>query len=75
MYVCMYIDIGRPSWNCPLLWAVQLGLGEGPIGIVGPISKPRGTSNSASLKLYHTYALVFSDLTLLYAAKVSCVLM
>ena len=35
MYVCM--DRGRPLWR--YLWdrAFQLGLGEGPIGIVGPM--------------------------------------
>ena len=34
MYVC------RPSWNCPWNRAIQLGLGEGPIRIVGPMSQP-----------------------------------
>ena len=41
MYVCMYR--GRPLWRCPWDWAFQLGQGEGPIGLVGPISQPRGT--------------------------------
>ena len=56
MYVCMYR--GRPSWNCPWEGAIQLGQGEGPIGIVGPISQPRGTNGTASLTLDHTYALL-----------------
>ena len=47
-YVCMYR--GCPPWNCSLLWAVQLGLGEGPIGIVGPISQPRGTHAGSYLR-------------------------
>ena len=55
MYVCMYS--GVPSWNCPLLRVVQLGQGEGPIGIVGPISQPHGTIDTASLTLDHTCAL------------------
>ena len=47
MYVCMYR--GRPSWRCPWDRAFQLGQGEGPIGLVGPISQPRGTNDTASL--------------------------
>ena len=39
MYVCMYR--GRPSWRCPWDRAFQLGQGEGPIGLVGPISQPQ----------------------------------
>ena len=39
-YVCMYR--GRSLWNYPWNWAIQLGLGEGPIGIMGPMSQPRG---------------------------------
>ena len=59
-YVCMYVYMyrGCPSWNCPLLRAVQLGQGEGLIGIVGPISQPHGTIDTASLTLDRTYALV-----------------
>ena len=56
MYVCMYR--GRPLWNCPWKGAIQLGQGEGPIGIVGPISQPHGTIDTASLTLNHTHALV-----------------
>ena len=52
--VCMYR--GRPSWNCPWEAAIQLGQGEGPIGIVGPISQPRGTNGTASLTLERTSA-------------------
>ena len=52
--VCMYR--GRPSWNCPWKGAIQPGQGEGPIGIVGPISQPRGTNGTASLTLERTSA-------------------
>ena len=69
---CVYMYIGCPSWNCPLLRALQLGLGEEPIGIVGPMSQPRGIINTASLTLYHTHAVsysriqhAFSEITLL----------
>ena len=55
-YVCMYR--GRPSWRCPWDRAFQLGQGEGPIGLVHPISQPRGTNGTASLTLNHTYALI-----------------
>ena len=40
MYVCMYR--GRPSWNCPWEGAIQLSQEEGPIGIMGPMSRPLG---------------------------------
>ena len=53
-YVCMYR--GRPSCSCPRDWVFQLGQGEGTIGIMGPISQPRGTVDTASLTLYHTHA-------------------
>ena len=43
-----------PPWD----WAVQLGQGQGPIGLVGPISQPRGTIDTASLMLDHTNALM-----------------
>ena len=57
----MYVRVcsmykGRPSWNCPLLQAIQLGQGEGPIGIVGPMSQPYGTIDTASRKLIPTNA-------------------
>ena len=55
MYVCMYR--GCPSWRCPWNRAFQMGLGEGPIGIVGPVSQPRGSNDTASSTMTHTYAL------------------
>ena len=36
--------------------AFKLGQGEGPIGIVGPISQPHGIIDTASLTLNHTHA-------------------
>ena len=65
MYVCMYRS--RPLWNFPLLRAIQLGLGEGAIGIVGPLSQPSGTIHTASLTLYHTHALNVCFLKQLYS--------
>ena len=56
VYVCMYR--GRPSWRCPWDRVFQLGQGEGPIGLMGPISQPRGTIGTASLTLDHTCALI-----------------
>ena len=50
--VCMYVCIEVT------LRAFQLGQGEGPIGLVGPISQPRGTIDIVSLMLDHTSALV-----------------
>ena len=47
---------GCPSWKCPLLRAVQLGQGEGPIRIVGPMSQPCGIIDTASLTLISTRA-------------------
>ena len=41
---------GCPSRNCPWKGAIQLGQGEGPIGLVGPIAQPRGTNDTASKK-------------------------
>ena len=35
---------------------IQLGMGEGPIGIVGPISQPRGTIDNMSRTLTRTNA-------------------
>ena len=74
MYVCMYR--GRPSWRCPWDRAFQLGQGEGPIGIVGPISQPRGAIDTASLMLDHIYTLNVRFLIQLYSRqlRVSCVL-
>ena len=56
MSICMYR--GRPSWRCPWDQVFQLGQGEGPIGLVGPISQPCGTIDTASLTMDHTYALM-----------------
>ena len=67
MYVCMYR--GRPSWRCPWDRAFQLGQGEGPIGIMGPISQPRGIIDTASLTLNHTCVLMYA-FWVIQAAKV-----
>ena len=55
LYVCIEValrgdahGIGRSNW----------AKGEGPIGIVGPISQPRGTNGTTSLTLAHTLALL-----------------
>ena len=71
MYVCMYVYMHRgcPLWSCPLLWALQLRLGEGPIGIVGPVSQPRGTINTVSRTLDHIYALNVRFLNQLYSRQ------
>ena len=75
MYVFRYR--GCPSWNCPLLRAVQLSLGDRPINKVGPMSQPRGTIDTASRMLYHTHALNVRFLTQLYSRqlRVTCTLM
>ena len=75
MYVCMYR--GCPLWRCQLLRALQLGQGEGPIGLMGPISQPHGAINTPSLTLDHTYALNVRFLSQLYSwqLRVSCILM
>ena len=49
--VCVFV---YRDLRCPWYRVFQLGLGEGPIGLVGPISQPRGTIDSASLTLVHT---------------------
>ena len=51
-YVCMYR--GRPLWKCPWGWGFQPDLGEGSIGVVGPMFQPRGTINTVSRMLVHT---------------------
>ena len=56
MHACMYR--GHLSWKCPWDRAFQLGQGEGPIGLMGPISQPRSTNDTALLMLGHTCALV-----------------
>ena len=49
---------------------VQLGQGERLVGIVGPMSQPRGSNNTASHALERTCAHgAFSEPTLLWAAK------
>ena len=58
MCVCMYR--GCPSGRCPWDQAFQLGQGEGPIGIVGQISQPRGIIDTASLTPDRTRALVYA---------------
>ena len=66
--VCMYR--GRLMWRCPWDRAFQLGRGEGPIGIVGPISQPRGTIDTAShAGSYLCTQRAFSEPTLISAAK------
>ena len=60
---------GSPSWRCPWDRALQLGQGGGPIGIVGPISQRRGTIDTASLTLDHTYALNVRFLNQLYSGQ------
>ena len=57
---------GSPLWRCPWDRAFQLGQGEGPIGFVGPISQPRGTTDSASLTLEHTSTLCAFSKDVLY---------
>ena len=61
----------------PWDWAFQLGLGEGPIRIVGPISQPLSIINTASLELDHTCALNVRFLNQLYSRqlRVTCFLM
>ena len=54
---------GCPSWNCPLLRALQLGLGEGPIGIMGRTSQPRGTIDTASCTLVYACTLSVLSVT------------
>ena len=49
--ICMHRGCPLRKW--PLLRAVQLGQREGPIGLVGPISQPRGTIDTT---LGHTKA-------------------
>ena len=56
--------------ECPWDWAFQLGQGEGPSRIVGPISQPGGIIDTASRTLIHTNAHVrFLNLKLIKAAK------
>ena len=49
-HVCMYR--GRPSWSCPWNRAIQLGQGEGPIGIVGPMSNHTAPSVQCHLRWF-----------------------
>ena len=53
----------------PIEREIQLGQGEGPIGIMGPISQPRGIVDAASLMLGLLTLRAFSEPTLLWAAK------
>ena len=63
----MYRDC--PSWKCPWKRAVQLGQGEGLIGIVGPMSQPRGTIDTGSLALNHTHAFNMRFLRQFYSGQ------
>ena len=66
MYACKYR--GLPLWRCTWYRAFQLGLGEGPIGLVGPISQPRGIIDTASRNHSQQWVLLgdeFCDLTFL----------
>ena len=53
MYV--FIEVS-PYGDAHVIGPFQLGQGEGPIGLVGPITQPRGIIDTASLTLDHTYA-------------------
>ena len=70
MYVCMYVFIGVA------LCGITHGYG-GPIMIVGPMSRPRGTIDTTSHTLDHTCALNVHFLNQLYSGqlRVSCFLM
>ena len=52
MYVCIEVALR----GVPMGSGVKLGPGEGPIEIVGPMSQPRGTIDTASRTLDHTHA-------------------
>ena len=54
LYVCIEVALCGDAHGPRF----QLGLGEGPIGLVGPISQPRGAIDTASLTLDDTSALV-----------------
>ena len=66
-----------PFVEVPMGSGVQLGLGEGPIKKVGPMSQPRGTFDTALCTLYHTHALNVHFLKQLYSRqlRMSCILM
>ena len=53
--ICMYG--GCSLWKCPWNREVQLGLGEGTINKVGPMSQLRGIIDTASLTLVHTHVI------------------
>ena len=53
MYVCIEVALCEDDHG---MGAFQLGQGEGPIGIVGPISQPRVIIDAASLTLGLTNA-------------------
>ena len=56
LYVCIEVTLRGDAHGIGCSnWAMG-----GPIGIVGPISQPRGTNGTASLTLDHTYALYFT---------------
>ena len=71
-------EAGKPiNWISVLPRKVQLNLGEGPIGIVGPMSQTRGIIDVASLTLYRTNALMMRVLIQLYSGQLreTCTLM
>ena len=62
MYVCKEVALRGDAHG---ILTFQLGQGEGPIGLVGPICQPRGTIDTASLTLGHTNIGTVSEPTLL----------
>ena len=66
----MYVCIEVPFVKMPMGSGIQLGQGEGPIRLVGPISQPRGTIDTASLTLAHTCALNVCFLNQLYFRQI-----
>ena len=72
MYACIEVSL----CGVPMGSDVQLGLGEGPIGIVGPMSQPRGTIDTASRTLAHICTLVCAFCSQLYSGqlRVTCFL-
>ena len=51
-----------PFVEMPMGLGVPMDQGEGPIGLAGPISQPRGTIDTVSLMLDHTYVRFLSQL-------------
>ena len=63
----------QETWRCPWKRAVQ---GEGPIGLMGPISQPRGTIDTVSRTLLHTNTLlcVFCSIFYSWQLRAICIL-